>query len=124
MQDIWANSKYLRIYKFGYDRYKSAEFRNTLIAWGASKDQLYDYPQTAVHFTAPVLAMSRGIERCYLVFEPNPITQFCFDNAVLVTDNMGNAKPFKKNDSEKTKIDGVITCLMALGMADNQVRKQ
>ena len=37
---------------------------------------------------------------------------------------MGNAKPFKKNDSEKTKIDGVITCLMALGMADNQVRKQ
>jgi phage terminase large subunit-like protein len=123
VKDIWGYSKYLRIWKFGYDRYKSAEFRNTLIAWGASKDQLFDYSQTAVHFTAPVLAMSRGIEKNYLVFEPNPITQFCFDNAVLVVDNMGNAKPFKKNDSEKTKIDGVITSLMALGMADNQVRK-
>ena len=123
INDILENSKYLQIYKFGYDKYKAAEFRNTLKAFGATDEQLYNYPQTMSYFTAPVIALERGIERGFYIFEPNPITYFCFDNAVLVTDNIGNCKPFKKDESEKTKIDGVITTLMAVGMADNQIRK-
>lgn len=123
VNDILESSRYLIILKFGYDKYKAAEFRNTLKAYGATDEQLYNYPQTLAHFTAPVIALERGIERGYYIFEPNPILTFCFDNAVLVTDNIGNCKPMKKNESEKTKIDGVITTLMAIGMADNQVRK-
>ena len=123
VNDALKMSKYLRIYRFGYDKYRAAEFKNTLIAAGATKDQLLDYPQTLSHFTAPVLALSRAIERGYLIWEPNPITYFCYDNAVLVTDSMNNCKPFKKNESERTKIDGVITNCMAMGMADTQIRK-
>lgn len=64
------------------------------------------------NFTAPCSAFEHGLYTGHIVIDANPITQWCFGNAVLDTDNMGNTKPRKR--SEYQKIDGVITMLMSM----------
>ncbi|MPQ46895.1 hypothetical protein GCQ56_07690 [Marinifilum sp. N1E240] len=57
-----------------------------------------------------------------VIIDDNPMTRYCFKNSVLKTDNNNNPKPFKKNDSNKYKIDIVITMIQALSgfMHDNE----
>ena len=46
----------------------------------------------------------------------NQITQFCLGNVTLKSDLNNNVKPVKSG-SNKTKIDGVISMLTALGIS-------
>lgn len=102
-------NKYVRILAIGYDQWKSTEVVNILSAQGA-KNVLKAVRQTYGNFTAPVEVFEHGAKTGRVVIDSNPITAYCFGNAVLDHDNLENCKPVKRGEYQK--IDGVITILM------------
>ena len=117
--DLLAKAKYLNIVSIGYDPYKSTEFVNILkssIGGGAS-DYINPVKQTYGTFTSPLESFELALCRGRLTFDPNPITPYCFSNAVLDEDRLGNKKPIKK--THNAKIDSAITNLMTFYLFNN-----
>lgn len=114
--DILANSKTLRIVGVGYDPYKSQECVNILAAAGF-REVLKAVPQTYGAFTSPVESFEYALRTDKVGMQDNPITWYCFGNAVLDHDRNENKKPVKISDNRK--IDGVITILMTFYMFNN-----
>lgn len=101
----------VRILSIGYDPWKSQELINMLAASGA-RDVLRGVKQTYGNFTAPVQSFEHGCKTGHIFINQNPINAYCFGNAILDTDNLGNSKPIKR--ARYQKIDGLITMLMCL----------
>lgn len=116
VNDILAHGRYMNIRKIAYDPNKAKEFQNIIKATGG-EPYLYPYKQTNYYFTIPVQAIPRMMEQHVLTYDKNPITAYCFDNAVLYIDGMGNAKPMKKSENGNTKIDACITVAMAISVS-------
>lgn len=114
--DILARNKAVKILGIGYDPYRSAEFVNMLSASGAKKI-LTPVKQTYGTFTSPVESFELAVKRGLMSFSPNPITYYCFGNAVLDEDRNENKKPIKK--THNLKIDGAITNLMTFYLYNN-----
>lgn len=116
--DILARSKYLQIRGIGYDPYKSAEFVNYLSsAIGNSGDFIKPVKQTYGTFTSPLESFEIAFYRNRITFDPNPITAYCFSNAVIDEDRLGNKKPVKR--LHNAKIDSTITNLMTFHLFNN-----
>lgn len=102
----------------GYDKYKAREFIQMLeYTPGVGKQFLYDVPQTYGAFTSPVESLELTLYRRQITFERNPITAYCFDNAVIDEDKLENRKPIKRQPLGK--IDGCITNVMCFWMMQN-----
>ena len=114
--DMLAKSKNLRIVGVGYDPYKSQECVNILAAAGF-REVLKAVPQTYGAFTSPVESFEYALRTEKVGLQDNPITWYCFGNAVLDHDRNENKKPVKVSDNRK--IDGVITILMTFYMFNN-----
>lgn len=115
--DILAMNEHIRILQIGYDSYKSNEAVNILMAaissmGGDGSKILKAVPQTQGSFNSPVEAFEIGAKRypAQVVLDDNPIIRYCFANAYIEEDKMGNKKPFKRKAN--LKIDGVIAILM------------
>lgn len=116
--DILRRAGYLQILGIGYDPYKSAEFVNLLAsAIGSSDDYIKPVKQTYGTFTSPVESFEIALYRDKITFDPNPITPYCFSNAVLDEDRLGNKKPIKR--LQNGKIDSTITNLMTFHLFNN-----
>ena len=111
--DVNAMNEEMVILKIGYDPYKSKDFTNTMTAYGAQR-VLSPVRQNMANFTASVGRMGLIIDRESITFDDNPITPWCFQNAVLAEDSNGNCKPMKAHENSPKKIDGCITNLMGL----------
>lgn len=114
--DIMNRGKNLKIIKIGYDPYKAAEFVNTIIALGG-RNNIQPVSQTYGTFTSPVESLEYAIKTSNLTFNYNPIIWYCFGNAMIDEDRMGNRKPIKK--SENDKIDCTITNAMNFHLFNN-----
>ena len=114
--DILARNKCVKILGIGYDPYRSAEFVIMLSASGAKKI-LIPVKQTYGTFTSPVESFELAVKRGKISFSKNPITYYCFGNAVLDEDRNENKKPIKK--THNLKIDGTITNLMTFYLYNN-----
>lgn len=112
-QDILRRNKQVAITAIGYDAYRSGEMVTSLRNAGAAK-VLKPVPQVRSAFTAPTDIMELAVSRKKIWFDPNPITAWCFSNAVIDQDGIGNRKPMKRYTNSPMKIDGVITNLMCL----------
>ena len=99
----------VRVLGIGYDPWKSLDVVNMLAAAGAA-DVLRGVKQTYGYFTAPVQSFEHGLKTGRVFINDNPINFYCFGNAVLDHDNLGNCKPVKRTAAHK--IDGVVTKLM------------
>lgn len=113
VQDILKRNSQVALTAIGYDAYKNAEVVNSLRNAGAGKI-LKAVPQVKSAFTNPTDIMELAVARNTVTFSPNPITAWCFNNAVVDEDGNGNRKPMKKYSNSAQKIDGVITNLMCL----------
>lgn len=114
--DIFRRAGYLQILGIGYDPYKSAEFVNLLSA-AAGGDYVTPIKQTYGTFTSPVESFELALYRKKITFDPNPITPYCFSNAVIDEDRLGNKKPIKR--LHNLKIDSTITNLMTFHLYNN-----
>ncbi|MGL5262210.1 MAG: terminase TerL endonuclease subunit, partial [Bacteroides sp.] len=117
--DILENNQYVKILQIGYDPYKSLEFVNRMSALG-NKKSLVPVSQLYGTFTSPVESMEYAVKTSNINFANNPITWYCFGNAIIDEDRMENKKPIKR--SKNAKIDGVITNLMNLYLFNNFTR--
>lgn len=118
VDDILTRAKYLQIVGIGYDPYKSAEFVNLLSASITSaKDYVIPVRQTYGTFTSPIESFELAFYQNKLTFDANPITPYCFSNAVLDEDRNMNKKPIKK--THNAKIDSTITNLMTFYLFNN-----
>lgn len=113
--DILRRSRLLHIIRIGYDAYKAQELVNMLMTLGG-RDTLVPYSQTNGSFNLPVesFEMMAYSDPPRIVLNDNPINLYCLRNCVLDVDRLENKKPVKA--SQYRKIDGVITCLMTIGM--------
>ncbi|HCB89140.1 MAG TPA: terminase large subunit [Porphyromonadaceae bacterium] len=100
----------------GYDPYKSRDFLKNFIGAGL-EDYLYPIKQTYGESTSYVEAIEIAVFNEQMTFDPNPITSYCFDNAVIDEDRLENRKPIKRIPTDK--IDGAITNLMGFWMMHN-----
>jgi phage terminase large subunit-like protein len=118
VNDILRMAKFLCILGIGYDPYKSAEFVNLLSSSvGGSADIINPVKQTYGTFTSPVESFEIATYSNKISFDPNPITPYCFANAVLDEDRNCNRKPIKK--AHNAKIDSTITNLMTFHLFNN-----
>ncbi|MBF0577731.1 terminase large subunit [Dysgonomonas sp. GY617] len=117
--DIMKRGSHLRILKIGYDPYKAATFVNTVIALGG-KENIEPVSQTYGSFTSPVESIEYAIKTSSIIFNNNPIIWYCFGNAMIDEDRLGNRKPIKK--AENDKIDCTITNTMNFHLFNNYVR--
>lgn len=112
-EDVIKANDEMVILKIGFDPYKSKDFVNTITAYGGEK-ALSPVRQVISNFTSSVGTMAKLIDRQGITFDANPITPWCFQNAILAEDANGNCKPMKRNNDSPQKIDGCITNLMGL----------
>lgn len=112
-QDILRRNTQVALTAIGYDAYRNAEVINNLRNAGATPI-LKAISQVRSAFTDPTDIMELAVARKKITFSPNPITAWCFSNAVIDEDNNGNRKPMKRYANAPSKIDGVITNLMCL----------
>lgn len=117
--DIMKRGVNLKILKIGYDPYKAAEFVNTVIALGG-KAHIEPVSQTYGSFTSPVESIEYAIKTSKITFNYNPIIWYCFGNAMIDEDRLGNRKPIKKTSNEK--IDCTITNTMNFYLFNNYWR--
>lgn len=117
--DIMKRGANIQILKIGYDPYKAAEFVNTIIALGG-KDNIEPVSQTYGSFTSPVESIEYAIKTSSITFNYNPIIWYCFGNAMIDEDRLGNRKPIKKNKDDK--IDCTITNTMNFHLFNNYER--
>lgn len=101
----------LDIRGIGFDPWKSQELINMLGNAGG-REVLKGVRQTYGHFTAAVQSFEHNLHLGNIHMNDNPINAYCFGNAMLDTDRIGNMKPQKRRGAAD-KIDGVITMLMA-----------
>ena len=113
VNDILEMNSHVALTAIGYDAYKNKEVTSSLLAAGAS-NILVSVPQTNAAFVSAVQNMELSVARKRINFAPNPITAWCFQNAVIDEDNKGNRKPVKRTQGSSAKIDGAITNLMCL----------
>lgn len=113
--DILRRSKTVHIIRIGYDAYKAQELVNILMVLGG-REALVPYSQTNGSFNLPVesFEMMAYSTPPRITLNANPINLFCLRNCVIDEDRLENKKPVKA--SQNRKIDGVITCLMTIGM--------
>lgn len=111
--DIISMADHFVICRIGYDPYKDAELINILKAAGAERI-LKPVGQTRGNFTSATGQMEMMVDNDGIVFDMNPITPWCFGNAVIDEDNNGNRKPVKRAATSSGKIDGVITNCMCV----------
>ena len=117
--DILKRNEMLFILGVGYDPYKSMEFVNILSASGADK-VIQPVKQTYGTFTSPVESFELAAKTQKISFNRNPIVWYCFGNAIMDEDRLGNKKPIKRSANEK--IDATITNLMTFHLFNNYVR--
>lgn len=110
---------------FGYDKYKSKVPINVLKSYLQATLGIQN-PEPYVQVVSQLNSEFNGpTEDLYnIMFAPvpfisysnSPLWQFCFNNAMLETDNRENKRPVKANQSASCKIDPIQCIIMALDL--------
>lgn len=96
-----------------YDPYNGLQFAINATTAGL---KMKPYAQSLSNFNRPTKEFERLILQNHIVIDNNPITRWCFSNAVLKHDWNNNCKPIKRGGAESmNKIDAAITHIEALG---------
>lgn len=99
----------------GFDTYNATQFQINATASGLKMEP---FAQSLSSFNRPTKEFERLVLQGKIRIDNNPITRWCFANAVLKTDYSENVKPIKRggiNTENANKIDGTITHIEALG---------
>lgn len=110
--DLINTNKITPINLIAYDAYNSTQWA---VQTSAQNLNLVPFSQAIYNFNRPTKEFERLLKGGKVVIDDNPITRWCFSNAVLKYDTNENCKPIKENYNNK--IDGVIAILQALGIS-------
>ena len=110
LNDLMKISKDLLITKISYDDWNARDFVIKCTEHGLP---LKPFGQNIGSMNRPTKELQRLILSEKVIIDKNPVTNFCFENAVPKLDWNDNVKIIK--DARENKIDGVISMIMALG---------
>lgn len=132
VERVAAVSEHVAIVGIGYDSYDSKRFKNALLGWwsaqGGDPRQIRPVSQTKGGLNSACQTLQYIVDyrddegRPVVNFSENPVIPFCFGNALLVEDAMGNVSP-EKSTSGTGKIDIVMTILDAIVLQDESDAK-
>lgn len=123
--DILERAAWLDIRKCGFDPFKSVELRNILDNSKELHGRLVPFSQSNGNYNIPMeifekmfysktdVQLPDGTPKYQVLFNDNPITPYCFGNAVIDEDSKGNRRPVKM--VRHMKIDGTVVTLMGIG---------
>ena len=105
-----------------YDQYNATQFAINATASGL---KMKPFPQSISNFNRPTKEFERLVLQEKVIIDNNPITRWCFTNAVIKHDWNNNGKPVKRGGAESmNKIDAAITHVEALGGYLNSTNAQ
>lgn len=102
-----------QIGNFAFDPYNSAQIASRLEEQGLP---MYAHRQGFVSMNFPTKQLEVVLGKKTFLHDDNPVLRWMVSNAVLKTNTEGNLCKIDKNQAHQ-KIDGVVTNIMALGMA-------
>lgn len=121
---IIETNKRWPILQIGYDKYKAMEpvnaLRSAVGSLGGNPDRIIrSVPNNYGGMNSCVETLEYAIKArpTRIFFAPNPITPYCFGNAYIDEDKLGNKMPQKRKAN--MKIDGVMTNLMSFWLFNN-----
>lgn len=110
IEQVKKVNKDLLIEKIAYDQWNATSFAVSLTNEGFT---MLPFAQSIASMNRPTKELQRLIMMGKVVIDDNPITAWCFENAVAMEDANANVKIIK--ESNQQKIDGCIAMINALG---------
>lgn len=110
MNDLMRMNSIVPVYKVSYDQWNSSELTKKLVEKGVP---LQPYSQSIQSMNLPTKTLERWIMSGKVTFDKNPITSWCYENAVPKYDWNDNVKIVKNTVMQK--IDGVVAHTMSVG---------
>ena len=98
-----------------YDSYNATQFA---IAATAAGLPMVPFAQSLSSFNRPTKEFQRLLLQDRVILDNNPVTRWCFGNAVIKEDHNNNYKPIKRGGTigyNAKKIDGTVVIVEALG---------
>lgn len=113
--DMFEDCENFDVDSIAFDRWNFEAIRQRLVAEGVPEDKLISFGQGFASMSAPMKELEKIILSGKLIHNNNPVLKWMITNVAAKTDPAGNIKPDKEKSNEK--IDGIVTLIMALGLA-------
>lgn len=120
--ELYKDCERYDIQLIGYDRWNFEAFRQRVVEEGIKEELLISFGQGFASMSAPMKELEKLYLSGKLIHNSNPVLAWMASNVAARTDPADNIKPDKEKSSEK--IDGIVTLIMALGLAITQPVKQ
>jgi len=113
--DIYRDFELYDIELMAFDRWNFEAIRQRLCGEGIPESKMFAFGQGWASMSAPMKELEKIYLLGQLAHNNNPIMNWMASNVAAKTDPAGNIKPDKDKSTEK--IDGIVTLIMALGLA-------
>ncbi len=122
MANVWTDCEKFNMQNIAFDRWNFEAVRQRLMAEGVPENKMIAFGQGWASMSAPMKELERIILSGHLIHNYNPVLSWMAGNVAAKTDPADNIKPDKEKSSEK--IDGMVTLIMALGLAITKEAKK
>lgn len=113
--DVFKDSEKYDIQKIAFDRWGFEAIRQQLVNEGLDENLMVAFGQGFASMSAPMKALESTYLSGQLIHNNHPVTNWMASNVAAKVDPADNVKPDKSKSTEK--IDGIVTLIMALGLA-------
>lgn len=100
----------IRIYITGYDQRFAKEFLRRMDEYGFETEMIY---QSRYVLSTPMRLVEADLKDQKIIFNNNPIDQWCLLNTSIQMFNTGHIMPVKIKGQAARRIDGAVTMIMA-----------
>jgi phage terminase large subunit-like protein len=122
-EDICELDRMFDIQMLAYDPHGPARaFVQVLQGIGFPLERLTEFRQTMMNFSPPCKEFQRLIASGRFNHNGDPVLRWMAENVAAARDRNDNIRPDK--DKSADKIDGVVACIMALGVAISALTEQ
>lgn len=99
----------IKIVKCGYDRAYADYFLKRMDAYGIECEAI---PQKPAVMSSPMKHLESDLKNQLVNYGANPVDKWCFSNASVKVDNLGQQLAVKINNQPARRIDGAVTTII------------
>lgn len=99
----------IRIIKCGYDQRFAKDFLSRMEDYGIECECI---PQKPVVMSGPMKWLESDLKSKYVNYGGNPVDKWCFGNASVQVNNLGQQLAVKINNQPSRRIDGAVTAII------------
>lgn len=99
----------IKLLKCGYDQKFAKDFLNRMDLYGFEYEMIYQNKQT---LSNPMKLLEADLKSHSVNYNENPVDRWCFGNASVEVDNLGQCMAVKINNQASKRIDGTVTAII------------